>query len=141
MNEAMRHAKHRMSAVNPMRSYRSRVAPMRSVLLPALLVGAAGCVDGLAARQAYLNRFVGQPEAVLVQQMGVPTRTYATAGTKFLAYDERRVDVIPAFPAYGFFNGWYGGFPPQVVDLQCETTFEVTDGTVKSFTLRGNACG
>jgi hypothetical protein len=59
---------------------------------------------------------------VLVQQMGVPTRTYATAGTKFLAYDERRVDVIPAFPVHGpFFNGWYGGFPPQVVDLQCET--------------------
>jgi hypothetical protein len=67
-------------------------------------------------------------------------------GTKFLAYDEHRLDVLPAFPSDGpFFNGWYawygGGFPPQVIDLRCETTFGVTEGTVKSVTLRGNGCG
>jgi hypothetical protein len=103
----------------------------------------AGCVDQLAERQAYLSHLVGQPETTLLQQMGVPTRTYETAGMKFLAYDEHRVDIISAFPMYGpFFMGWYGGgFPPQVIDQQCETTFAVSDGTVRSFTLRGNACG
>ncbi|HEY6440896.1 MAG TPA: hypothetical protein VIY55_12810 [Acetobacteraceae bacterium] len=116
---------------------------MRRVILLVLTGFVAGCVDQLAARQAYLSRFIGQPEVVLVQQMGVPARTYATSGMKYLAYDEHQVDIVPAFPSYSpFFTGWYGGgFPPQVIDLQCETTFEVSDGTVRSFTLRGNACG
>ncbi len=112
--------------------------------LPLVLIGLlSGCADQLAARQALLARLVGQPEAELVQQMGVPTRSYDVGGTKYLAYDERRVDLIPSFPSYSpFFTGWYGGgFPPQVVDLRCETTFEVTGGTEQSFTLRGNACG
>jgi hypothetical protein len=53
------------------------------------------------------------------------------------------VDLVPSFPSYSpFFTGWYGaGFPPQVIDLQCETTFTVSGGTVTSATLRGNACG
>ena len=73
---------------------------------------------------------MGQPEGVLVQQMGVPSRNYETAGVKYLAYDEHRVDLVPSFPSYSpFFTGWYGGgFPPQVIELQCETTFEVADG-------------
>ena len=116
---------------------------MRRVILLVLTGLVAGCVDQLAARQAYLSRFIGQPEVVLVQQMGVPARTYATSGMKYLAYDEHQVDIVQAFPSYSpFFTGWYGGgFPPQVIDLQCETTFEVSDGTVRSFTLHGNACG
>ncbi len=75
--------------------------------------------------------------------MGVPARTYETGGVKYLAYDEHRVDIVAASPSYGpFWNGWYGGgFPPQVVELRCETTFEVSSGIVKAFTLRGNACG
>ncbi len=116
---------------------------MRRAILLALTVLLSGCVNQLAARQAYLSRFVGQPEAVLIQQMGVPVRTYETGGVKYLAYDEHQVDIVPAFPSYSpFFTGWYGGgFPPQVIDLQCETTFEVSDGAVRAFTLRGNACG
>jgi hypothetical protein len=110
------------------------------VLLVVLL---AGCTDGLAARQAYLSRFVGQPESVLVQQMGVPDRSYETGGIKYLAYDERQLEIEPSFSTYGpFFTGWYGGgFPPYVVEWRCETTFQVEGGTVKNFTLRGNACG
>jgi len=116
---------------------------MRRAFLIALTGLMAGCVNQFAARQAYVNSLVGQPEAVLVQQMGVPSRTYETTGVKYFAYDERRVDLVPSFPSYSpFFTGWYGaGFPPQVIDLQCETTFTVTDGTVTSATLRGNACG
>ncbi len=110
------------------------------LLLAGLLVG---CVNQLAAREARLNQFIGQPDSVLVQQMGVPARTYETDGVRYLAYVEHRVDVIPGIPTYSpFFPGWYGaGFPPQVVDLRCETTFQVVGGTVKTFTLHGNACG
>jgi hypothetical protein len=104
----------------------------------------AACSDELAARQAYLNQFVGHPEPQLVQQMGVPDRSYETGGVKYLAYDERRLNIVPPAPPYnvGPWYGYYGGaFPAQVVELTCETTFAVTDGVVKSYTLRGNACG
>jgi hypothetical protein len=115
----------------------------RAILL--LLIGLlAGCVNLLAAREARLRQLIGQPEAVLVQQMGVPTRAYETAGVKYLAYVEQRIEVTPSFPSYSpfFMGGWYGGgFPPQVLDLRCETTFEVFGGTVRGFNLRGNACG
>jgi len=116
---------------------------MRRAILLVLAGLVAGCVDQLAAREAYLSRFVGQPESTLVQQMGVPTRSFETGGVRYLAYNEHRINLIPTFPSYSpFFTGWYGGgFPTQVVELRCETTFEVADGTVKTFTLRGNACG
>jgi hypothetical protein len=110
------------------------------LLLTGLL---AGCVNQLAVREARLRQFIGQPETELLQQMGVPSRSYETGGVKYLAYDEQSIDVVPGFPTYNpFFTGWYGGgFPPQVVELRCETTFEIADGTVRSFNLRGNACG
>ena len=116
---------------------------MRRSMLLVLTGLMVGCVNQLAARQAYLGQFVGQPESTVVQQMGVPARSYEVGGAKYLAYDEHRIDLVPAFPSYSpFFTGWYGGgFPPQVVDRRCETTFEVAGGTVQSFTLRGNACG
>jgi hypothetical protein len=124
-----------------------KIRPLRevSVRLAVLLVSGllVGCVNQLAAREARLRQLIGQPETVLVQQMGVPTRAYETQGTKYLAYVEQRIDIIPTFPSYSpFFPSWYGGgFPPQVVDLRCETTFEVVGGSVRGFSLRGNACG
>ncbi len=110
------------------------------LLLAGLLVA---CGNQLAARQAYLNQFIGQPESVLVQQMGVPNRSIETGGARYLAYEEHRVDVLPGVSGFGPWPyGWFGpGIPPQVIDLRCETTFEVVDATVRSFTLRGNACG
>lgn len=116
---------------------------MRSVVLLLLAGLLAGCANQLAAREAYLRQFIGQPESAVVQAMGVPNRTFETGGVTYLAYSEHRVDIVPGTPAYGpWFNGWYGGgFPPQVVEWNCETTFQVVDGKVGSYTLRGNACG
>jgi hypothetical protein len=120
-----------------------RVAVLLFVLL------AAGCTNQLAVRQAQLQQLVGRPEMDLIQVMGVPTRTYETGGTKFLSYEERQTEFIPGSPYYyapgpfpGFWGGPYGGgFPPQAVNLACDTTFAVAGGVVRSFTLRGNACG
>lgn len=108
----------------------------------------AGCVNQLAQREARLNLFIGQPESMLVQALGVPDKSIETGGVKYLAYNERRLDVIPGSPSYfpGMWPyGWYGPYgpsiPPQVINLECETTFAVTGGIVRSYTLRGNACG
>ena len=116
---------------------------MRRVLMLLLAGLVAGCGNQLAAREAYLKQFIGQPDSAVVQSMGVPTRSYETEGVKYLAYDERHVDIVPGTPTYGpwFYGGYGGGFPPQVVEWKCETTFQVVDGKVTTFTLRGNACG
>lgn len=113
-------------------------------LLGTLLL--AGCGDGGAARRAYLDSFVGRPEQELVRQFGVPTRTYETGGQKFLAYDDRRLDIIPdpllvggfGGPFFGYYGSW--GYPPLVVERGCETTFEVAGGRVQGWRLRGNGC-
>ena len=104
---------------------------MRRVV-PFVLTGLlAGCADQLAARQAYLGQFVGQPEGVVVQAMGVPTRNYETGGVKYLAYNEHRIDIIPTFPrtARSTPAGMAAASRRRSIELQCETTFEVADGT------------
>lgn len=105
----------------------------------------AGCGDGGAARRAYLDSLVGRPEQEVVRQFGVPLRTYETGGRKFLAYDDRRLDIIPdPFLVHGFggpaFGYFYSGYPPLVVERGCETTFEVAGGRVQSWSLRGGEC-
>lgn len=111
----------------------------------------AGCVvSNVAQRQAELAAFVGSPEADLVRTFGVPARTYEAGGKRFLAYTERRLDVLPGgyggFGGFGGFGGGYGrfgyggGFPTDVVERVCETTFELDGGRVAGSTLRGNAC-
>jgi hypothetical protein len=110
------------------------------LLLDGLL---GGCANQLAERQAYLNQFIGQPESAVVQAMGVPSRSFATAGVTYLAYNEHRIDFVPGTPLYApfYLGGYGGGFPPQIVQMDCETTFQVVDGKITAYTLRGNACG
>jgi hypothetical protein len=115
-----------------------RVSMLRVALLACCALPAA-CVDDQAARLAALNHLVGQSELALLQTMGVPTRSYDADGVKYLAYDERRIDVIPGTPGVGVWRA--GAMPPQPIERWCETTFQVAQGVVRSFTLRGNACG
>jgi hypothetical protein len=118
---------------------------MRKLLAAAIVLALlAGCANNtLQQRIAYLNQFVGVSEQDLVRVLGVPTRSFETGGHLFLAYVDRRIDIIPGPPVWGpwGFNNFYpGAFPSQVIEQSCETTFDLVDGRVQSFTLRGNAC-
>ena len=115
------------------------------LLLPLAAMACAGGPD----RKLVLASLVGQPEADAVRQLGVPTRVYETGGRKFIAYDERRTDLLPGTPflggygGFGYFGagyGGFGGFPPQIIERGCETTLEVAGGRVVSWALRGSAC-
>jgi hypothetical protein len=114
------------------------------VLLFGLIALLGGCGNDIAERQAWLSQFVGQNEKAVVEAMGVPTRTYETGGSKFVAYIERRVEIVPGVgcaPFWGWPYGCSGGLPPQAIERRCETTFEIgPDGRVRTFTLRGNSC-
>jgi hypothetical protein len=108
-----------------------------------LIVSLSACAVG-PSRRELLAPLIGVSETELVSRMGVPNRTYDVDGVKFLAYVERREEVIPGvapFPAWGpWYYGYYGGLPPEVILRRCETTFELVGGRVRTFTLRGNAC-
>lgn len=117
-------------------------------ILPLLLAAAlAGCAPAFN-RPAFLATLVGQPETELVRRLGVPSRTYETDGRKFLAYSERRSEVIgggPFFGGFGYFGsglglGYDAAFPSEIIERTCETTFEVGNGRVLAWSLRGNAC-
>ncbi len=106
----------------------------------------AACALGPSRRQV-LSQYVGASETALVQALGVPTRTYETGGIKFLAYEDRSVDVVPQPAPYPFgpygglgYGYGYGAFPPAALERTCDTTFQIVAGVVRSFTLRGNAC-
>ena len=111
-----------------------------AALLVALTVPIA-CADQLEQRQARLAPLVGRPVGDLIQQLGVPSRTFQASGVDYLAYDERRIEVLPGLWGGPFWFGGWNSLPPEVVQWQCETTFAVAGGVVRSFTLQGNACG
>ena len=136
---------------------------MRRIILVITTLIVTACAPTLQERLASLQPLVGQPEATLIQQFGVPGRVYEAGGTKFLAYEDRRIGFAPGIygaapygpfggplvgpfgggpfgSPYGAYGYGYAAFPPPQVERICETTFEVTEGTIRRVALRG-ACG
>jgi hypothetical protein len=122
---------------------------MRRIAPLALLLALVACHTGPSPeRIAFLNSLIGDSQTDLVRRLGVPNRTFETGGHTFLAYDQNSTQVIPGPPTPDFYPwgplgwgwGWPGYSPPTVVQLGCETTFEIADGKVLHWTLRGNAC-
>lgn len=112
------------------------------VLCAALLAACAPAFD----RPAFLASLVGQPDTEVVRRLGVPSRTYDADGHRFLAYAEHRSEILSTgigyggFGSFGDFGPSFGFSPSEVIDRTCETTFEVVNGRVTTWTLRGNAC-
>jgi hypothetical protein len=118
-------------------------AAMNRAALATLLLLTACDPHALQRREAALSAYVGYSEPDLVRSLGVPTRSFAAGGHRFLAYEQSSVQIEPPLDPWrpwGFGWGYGGGFPAQVVQWTCETTFEVDAGRVVGFTLRGNAC-
>ncbi len=124
---------------------------MRRTLYLAATLAIAGCAYPNPQHVQALNALVGKSETDLIRSNGVPNRTYEAGGHKFLAYSRNRIDTLPGSPGFGpwgygygwggyGWGGWGGGFPPEVVQRDCETTFELDGGVVKTWSLRGNAC-
>jgi hypothetical protein len=122
---------------------------MRTVIALAGLTLLAGCAYPNPQHVAALNGLVGKSETDLVRNYGVPTRTYMTGGSKFLAYNMSRIETIPGDWGWGGYGwggygwggpGWGGGFGPELIQRDCDTTFELKSGVVQSWSLRGNAC-
>jgi hypothetical protein len=109
----------------------------------------AGCAYPNPQHVAQVSALVGKSETDLVHALGVPSRTYETGGHKFLAYSRSKIESTPGdFGPWGWgggywgrgWGGWGGGFPPEIVQRDCETTFDLLNGVVQSWNFRGNDC-
>jgi hypothetical protein len=113
-------------------------------LLP--LLALAGCTVGPSLHDR-MAAYIGASEQQLVQSLGVPDKQITTNGITYLAYDRRSEEVEgDEFAApYGPWPWGYGPFyapvfPQTVYVWSCETTFQLKDGHVVTFTLQGNDC-
>jgi hypothetical protein len=101
-----------------------------------------GCASGLAVRQQELTHWVGQPEGDLLAAMGAPNRSYDSGAMKVLTYEETHIEQGPSGPYYfGPGPGAINGFSGRVYSSFCDTTFTITGGVVRAFSLRGDGCG
>ena len=115
---------------------------MRGLIVIALLV--AGCANpAVEERKSYLSQFVGQPVEAVVLRMGAPTREADQDGHHFVTYIERRQMEAKPVPVFGPMGGDGVGNIRlgEMIDAQCETTFDVVEGTVRGYRFRGTACG
>ncbi len=78
--------------------------------------------EAQARRQAALVAMVGQTEADVIRQFGLPQQTYEAGGRKFVAYNQPSP----------FFDPSLGGAP-----MVCQTMFEIFQGKVQSASLHG----
>ena len=129
-----------------------RILLARTGALAALAL-LAGCAYPNPQHVAQLNALVGKSEPDLLRTYGVPNRVYDTSGLRFVTYSVNRIESIPGDYGSGFgyggfgyggfgygYGGGFGGFGPEIVQRDCNTTFELRAGVVQSYSLRGNDC-
>ncbi len=132
---------------------------MRRILTLAALLGLAGCAYPNPLHVKELNALVGKSEPDLLRSYGVPSRVYDTSGLRFVSYQMTRIESFPGdgfgyggygysgfglaggfgYGGYGGFGGG-GGFGPEIIQRDCNTTFELQNHIVKAWTLKGNDC-
>jgi hypothetical protein len=107
----------------------------------------AGCAT-TANYEKMLDSWVGATELDLIRQWGAPVQAYESSGRKFLVYNSQRNVFIPGVqPTYTTtmigntaYTSAAGGTPAQNVALSCQTTFELLDDEIVSWSWRGNDC-
>ena len=133
---------------------------MINKIIPVIaLLALSGCAIQTEAQiKAQLDHHIGENEASLIRELGVPTRSFQSGGQRFLAYytGYQQVDNFGGFGGgfggwgwRGGWGGWGGGWgpggfndwgPSNIISYGCETTYEVTGGHVMGWTRHGNDC-
>lgn len=128
------------------------------------LAGLAACTGPTKEQRRQLDALVGRTEVDVVRAYGVPTRTFIAGDRLFLAYIDTQTYYSPGSMGWGWGwdgwgggwggwgpgwgggwgpgwgGGWGGGFPPSYYNSSCQTTFELSAGLVRSWTMRGDGC-
>ncbi|MBL6457255.1 hypothetical protein JMJ55_18120 [Belnapia sp. T6] len=119
-------------------------------LLPLLALSLlAACASGTTEEfDRRIATYIGRPEADVVGNLGVPSRTYDGDGRRLLQYDIFRPSSSPAIipgiglgfggPGFGIGTGLGFGFGGQ--PDTCQLVFESREGRITSFNRQGRGC-
>lgn len=88
-----------------------------------------------------LDSMIGKQAVDVVRTFGVPTRQFKSGDHTFLAYVNQQTDYSTPMGGWGY-GGWGygGGFPTTAYTYTCQTTFELVNGVVSAWTMRGDGC-
>lgn len=120
---------------------------VKKLLICAAFLSVAGCAT-TAKYESVLGSWIGSSELDLVRSWGPPANSYETGGTKFIVYSSsRNVQLAGTAPTYTTnvigntaYTNSYGGTPAQNIAFSCETTFELQNEIIVSWSYRGNDC-
>lgn len=140
---------------------------MKKTVIVTLLVALIGCATQ-AKFQAKMDRFIGQPEGVLVGTYGPPQNSYVLDdGTKVLQYTRSGTIVLQGATTYqpvisstsgnitlhqgtrattGTYNQTTTSYVPQQaqaipINVSCTVNFTISkDGVVRLWSAEGNNC-
>ena len=121
---------------------------MRRALLLLCLAWIAACARGVDPR---LTALVGQSEADVVRQLGVPTKVSDANGRRYMTYDSQSLGFAynqPQAAPWGTYQplGYDAtrmsgsGIDTRFVPRACDTTFEIEQGRVRSVSQSGDGC-
>jgi len=108
-------------------------------------------VSGCATTEGYrkvVASWVGSTEIELIRSWGAPQHSYKSGSIKFIVYNSSRsVDIPGTTPTYKTtligntaYTNTTGGTPDQNFQYSCETTFEIMDEKIVSWSFKGNDC-
>lgn len=123
------------------------------------LLALAACQVPSPQERRKLDSMIGRPTVDVIRTFGVPTRQFTTGNHTFLAYISQETDYsMPMGGGWGYGPGWgggwgyggwggygggwggWGGGMGTAYTYTCQTNFEVVNGIVSSWTMRGDGC-
>jgi|SoimicMinimDraft_10_1059738.scaffolds.fasta_scaffold01602_1 hypothetical protein len=107
--------------------------PVRRLLLAALCYGMTACVT-TGKYENILNSWKGSSESSLIESWGPPTEIFNSNTHKFLVY---QVSQTKAFEPTRYRTS---GSRDYSTELFCTTVFDLSDGRVLSWAIKGNDC-
>lgn len=120
----------------------------RNIAISAVILNLVGCMTTEQFSQN-MNSWIGIEESVLIQNLGVPSKSYIDSqDNKYIVYESESTVNVAGTPAtyttqkigntYQTYKS--GGVEPSQINLRCEVTFQLRDGVVLNWNSNGNNC-
>ncbi|KXV76750.1 MULTISPECIES: hypothetical protein [Acetobacter] len=105
----------------------------RKLLLLVSMLSLAACQVPTAKERRQLDSMIGKQAVDVVRTYGVPTREFVSGNHTFLSYINQQTDysMMPM-------SGWGG--TGTAYTYTCQTNFELVNGVVSAWTMRGDGC-
>lgn len=124
----------------------------RKLLLLVSMLSLAACQVPTAKERRQLDSMIGKQAIDVVRTYGVPTREFVSGNHTFLSYINQQTDYS-MMPMSGWgYGGWGGGWggpgwggggwggTGTAYTYTCQTNFELVNGVVSAWTMRGDGC-